>query len=137
VTVAAPADALTWADKVEIHELISRYNLAADAGDGEAYAATFTEDGSIQFLDEVVSGRQALAELGRSLPLREHDGRHLSANVVIEVDGDGAVARSTFVKVIAGAPARFGGTASFRDELRRTEGGWRFARRRAVADLPG
>jgi uncharacterized protein (TIGR02246 family) len=124
-----------WRATLEIQELISRYNHAADAGDGEALAATFTEDGVLEFLGRRVAGRKELIALGSILPARERGGRHLTTNTVVTVESDNATARSVFVKVIAGAPAAFGGSATFCDELRRTPDGWRFSRRRATADV--
>ena len=59
-------------------------------------------------------------------------------NPVIDVDGDSATARSTWAFVTRSdtdAPV-FLMLGTYYDELRRTEAGWRFARRVAYSDIP-
>ena len=53
---------LTAADKVEITELIARYMHALDSRDGEALAASFTQDGVLDTGSDRIVGRQALID---------------------------------------------------------------------------
>lgn len=41
-----PLAELSTADRLEIEQLYAKYNHAIDFGDGDAWAATFTADGS-------------------------------------------------------------------------------------------
>ena len=77
---------LSSADKLEIQELIARYNHAVDSGDTAAYAATFTEDGSFRGGHDLVQGRENLAEMAGWAG----GNRHWTANHIINGDGDAA-----------------------------------------------
>ena len=46
--------ALTNDDRVEIRDLISRYNKAIDTGDADGYANTFAPDGQWLFAQRIV-----------------------------------------------------------------------------------
>ena len=92
---------LTAADYVEIQQLVARYPYAVDmhGGDGSAYAALFTPDGSF---GTDVKGREQLAALAaktnadRSGPAYT---RHFVTNVVIKPSADGATGRSYLVAI--------------------------------------
>lgn len=62
--------ALDAADTLEILQLAARYNHAIDYGDPEAWAGTFTEDGTFNTAQGVQQGHEALAqfaaEIGRA-----------------------------------------------------------------------
>ena len=58
---------LSWHDKLEIRELVARYDHAIDSGDPEGWAATFTEDGSWNG-GVLVSGQAELLAFARGLP---------------------------------------------------------------------
>ena len=57
-------------DRAEIEELMACYLSALDWGDGDAYAACFTEDGEIYWARETTRGRAALKAM--CLGFREH-----------------------------------------------------------------
>jgi ketosteroid isomerase-like protein len=110
-------------DRDEILQLMYRYNHAADSGDTEAYADTFTDDGVFDFRGSEVTGRENL----KGLMAGVSGTRHVTANPVIEVDGDTATLRA-YVLVFRGTTlSRVG---DYDDELVRTPAGWRFSRRR-------
>lgn len=126
---------LTWADKLEIRELVARYDQAIDGGDAEAWAACFTEDGSWDGPIHV-EGRKALLAFARGLatnpdfaPLR--GSRHFVANFLVEGDGDEARLRCDNLMLMP----REGGVAGlavadYDDRLRRVDGRWLFSSRR-------
>ena len=62
--------ALTNDDKVEIQELISRYNKAIDTGDAESWAATFTDDGEFVGLVGTFHGAEELRPSPPPIPPR-------------------------------------------------------------------
>ena len=53
----------------EINHLTNRYNQAADSGNGEAFAETFTEDGILEMPgSDPIIGRDALTVSGNTFP---------------------------------------------------------------------
>ena len=53
---------LTTSDRVEITELVSRYNQAIDSGDHETWASTFTADGTFNSKSGQASGTDELSK---------------------------------------------------------------------------
>lgn len=130
---------LTPEDKIEINELIARYNVAIDTGDAEGWAATFTPDGVFDGIVGRFEGREEIADFVRrySTDPQYEDFRscqHWVNNVLIEGDGDEATLRADHQMV---QPTPEGGrillVASYDDALRRVDGRWLFARRRVRA----
>ena len=132
-------------DRAEIEDLMSRYLYAFDWQDADAYAATFTEDGVLEFAGGVERGHEELKKVMRdmavrekakaeaSFPPRRHRVRHYVTNLVLEIDGD--TARSTSYWWEFNNDARAGrpylGTyGHYEDELKRVDGRWLFARRK-------
>lgn len=113
------------ADIVAIKQLVARYCDALDRGDGEAWAATFVDDGRFETVGRTpVVGRSAIAALiaGRA-PYRS---RHFPTNLLIDVDGDSARMRA-YLKVVS--EGRITVTGEYADVLRRDGGQWRFVER--------
>jgi uncharacterized protein (TIGR02246 family) len=122
-------------DIVAIQQLLARYNTAADLGDGEGFAATFTEDGVSAAGATVTTGRAALAERGGGVPQRTPGIHHWVNNHVINVDGDDATATVYVMVLVTGADGpKIVASGRYSDQLRRTADGWRFSRREFVAD---
>jgi uncharacterized protein (TIGR02246 family) len=127
-------------DLEAIRALVAEYRRALDEKDFEAYAELFGDDGEFVAGSWVARGRDEilamLAEMQATgaLSLVAGDDRHLVANLEIELDGDAATARSTWVYLTRGPELAMVGR--YIDELRRTPAGWRFARRQAPRDIP-
>lgn len=81
-------------DELAIHRLIVRYGLAVDAGDADAAAATFTDDGVYDVDVGVMRGPAAVAAMVRGDRHQAMVGRcaHQIGPAVVEVDGDRAIA---------------------------------------------
>jgi uncharacterized protein (TIGR02246 family) len=134
-------DELQWlVDRARIRELTARYNRCFDDGDAEGFAATFTEDGVMEVTGGfTVTGRSGLEEMCRRTP---YGVVHLTADSTVEVEGDRAVQELTILvlqrpKPDAGPTERTSvlqRTGRYRDELVRTDEGWRFLRRTATLD---
>jgi 3-phenylpropionate/cinnamic acid dioxygenase small subunit len=112
-------------DHVAITDLLARYCLALDLDDADAWVALFTSDATYEVYGRTYRGHSGLREMIAAAP----GGLHLGGPPVIEmVDRDRA--RTTqnllFVDRTSGASR----SAVYDDELRRTEDGWRIARRR-------
>lgn len=115
---------MTHDDHAGIRELLAGYALALDAGDFDQCVALFTPDGEFLVYGKTFAGRDAIAGMFRDAAR----GLHLTGSARIEVEGERATARSQVLFVRAGdlqlRPALYD------DELTRTGGQWRFARRR-------
>jgi uncharacterized protein (TIGR02246 family) len=128
---------IAWlVDRTEIRELTARYGRFFDDGDTESFAATFTEDGSMEVNgSRVALGRKELADMCANTPWGV---MHVTVDPTIEVDGDKAVQEVTILVVQRAKsmkePSRVVGSGRYTDELVRTSDGWRFARRTVVLD---
>jgi uncharacterized protein (TIGR02246 family) len=138
---AALDTTVAWlVDRARIRELTARYNRCFDDGDAEGFAATFTEDGVMEVVGgPTTTGRAALTEMCRRTP---YGVVHVTADATVEVDGDRAVQDVTVLVVSRPAPdaapserlSRLQRSGRYHDELVRTPGGWRFARRTVRLD---
>jgi uncharacterized protein (TIGR02246 family) len=124
----------TTDDVTAIQQLLARLNTAVDSGDGEAFAATFTEDGEAVNGARVTKGRDALATLASSVATNVPGIRHWVNNHAIDVDGDRATGTVYLIAIVGGPEAKVLTTGRYREELVRTADGWRYARREFVAD---
>lgn len=130
-------------DADEIRNLLGTYCELMDAADWPAVGALFAdgeltaEDGSV-----VASGADAVRALYEK-GTRLYDGsprtKHVTANSVLTITGDGATARSSYVVFQAtdGFELQPIISGRYRDEFVRTESGWRFARRQFLVDHVG
>jgi hypothetical protein len=125
----------------QIRNLLGRYCECMDAADwtgvGELFAA-----GELTGPDATVlaAGADAVAAM-YSRGTQLHDGspktRHITANSIIEFEGDAAVARSVFVVYQAVESLQPIITGRYRDTFRCTDGQWHFARRQFFVDHVG
>jgi hypothetical protein len=130
---------LTIEDRLEITELVARYNHAVDSGDGDAFAGTFTDGGALDVGARVIEGRAALAAFAARLPENVRAPRHIASNLLIDGDGDaGCATLSAYVQMFAltGDPPCQVVAASglYDDRLVKVDGRWHFERRVFVAD---
>jgi uncharacterized protein (TIGR02246 family) len=127
-------------DLMAIHQLFNDYGRYLDAGDIDAYASLFAEDGEV-LLGPLgrAKGPAAIKELmTRALGDRQGSSYHIISSPQIVLDGDRATA-TVMWSVIARTPT--GGAAltmvgHHADVLRREREGWRFVRRKGYVDLP-
>ena len=135
-----------WAARAAIAELITRYATLNDAGDWDALAALYTEDGRMSrpsAPEEFITGRGAILAAFRSRPRRV--SRHIVSNILVTLEGDvraratsqmllftGSAADDGGLPLLSAAPPWIGGSD---DTLVNTEAGWRFAERRGRLDF--
>lgn len=144
VHAAAPTptqkyDAQYARDRAEIEDLQARYLFALDWQDADAYAATFTTDGVLDWTGGVIRGREAIrteaAKMRASFakkeavdaPLRPSRLRHLTSAAVIRIDGDRASSAVEWFEIDNDSKKRtteVTGYGHFEDELRRVDGKW-------------
>jgi uncharacterized protein (TIGR02246 family) len=146
--IAGPASAQsTYAeDRAQIEDLQARYLFGLDFRDPEAYAATFTEDGVLDYGAGKLRGRKAIADFvensrasaeeqraSDTSGLRPAAGRHNISNIVIEVNGDRATATAYWFHMGNDNPDRSAQLNSFghyEDELLKVNGEWLFSLRK-------
>ena len=121
-------------DREAIRELIASYGPAADAGDAQAVAGLWAEDGLYQITGfGEARGHAAIAALieGASHQALLKDGcAHVLGPVAITLEGARAVARGhSLVLRWTGERFELHRVAANRWELVRTAAGWRVARR--------
>ncbi len=119
-------------DRDEILQLLYRYCHAMDAGDGPAFAETFTETGvlDVPFFPDVC-GRAELADLAANAG----GTQHVAVDPVITVQGDRATIRS-YVFVFTNNVITVSGL--YTDDVERTPDGWRLAKKvfKNFGDIP-
>jgi 3-phenylpropionate/cinnamic acid dioxygenase small subunit len=123
-------------DRLEIEDLLIRYCAAIDAKEFDRLDEVFTADATIDYTrsggirDEYPAVRSWLAKALAPFQVVQH----LVTNVRVEIDGDRARSVSYFFNPM-GLPRQDGGVDTFfcggiyRDQLLRTERGWRITER--------
>jgi uncharacterized protein (TIGR02246 family) len=135
--------ALTAEDKLEIQELIARYNRAVDGGDADGWVETFTADGVFEsLLVGVHRGRDALRAFADDFVAGSYDawsgGQHWIGSVIIEGDRTKAEVFSYHIMYVpVENEVRGVLMAAHQDEAVLTDDGWRFSLRRLIPWPPG
>lgn len=127
-------------DLQDIHQLFVDYGEHLDAGDFDAYAELFAEDGEV-LLGPMgrAKGRDEIKDL-MSTVLADTVGStfHIISSPRVTLEGDRA--RSTVMWTVASLAAdglaRVTTVGHHVDELVRVDGRWYFQRRRGVVNLP-
>jgi len=145
----SPASAASYGeDRSEIEDLMNRYLFAMDWRDAEAYAATFTEDGVLDYGGGLEKGRPAIAGMINGLKAREAKARaedksglrrattrHFVTNLVLTINGDTAVARAYWMSVSNAkdrASAAVSAYGHYEDTLAKRNGKWLFTSRKIL-----
>ncbi|WP_052849749.1 nuclear transport factor 2 family protein [Streptomyces avicenniae] len=120
------------ADRLELTELTNRLGPWLDDKAFDEIASLYTADVVGEFPGGTVEGAAALAAQARRTHPADVVTHHLTANVVIALDGDEATVRAnqTATFNVPGAPLEPAFAVGERYDLRavRTPDGWRFAR---------
>lgn len=123
----------SYADREAIRALSARYNLAADSRDLDAYTDCFVPDGAFEMVG--LARLEGGAALSAMIGALDFPTLHVTADAVIDVDGDSATQQCAIM--IFGRAAdeneiRPVTTGRYHDRLQRTADGWRFVERRAT-----
>lgn len=113
-----------------VQRVIALYAQHYDDGDVASLVDLFADDALVVIGGREISGRRALLEHFSQPPPLGVRGKHMSSNVVVDVDGDRASAIADWAFLVP----RDKGVAMvaagrYRDEFARTGGTWRFTRR--------
>jgi len=134
-------------DTRQIENLIYLYAERIDAGDLEGVAELFRDAEIVSTVHNVSRrGFEEVLEM-YTLSCRLYDAtgtpltKHLTTNVIIELDpdGNGASARSyyTVIQATDTLPLQPIISGRYRDRFRRREGRWQFVAREMIVDLIG
>jgi len=133
-------------DRLEILELLAKYDWAVDTDDTEAFLDVFTADGQFVFGDTVFEGTGGLREFIEDIKARKiagtqrsYAGRlgrsifHNPINVVLEWDGDDIRLRAELISPGIANDGQFSLLfAWYDDRVTRVAGEWKFRRRHAT-----
>jgi hypothetical protein len=123
------------ADILAIHQLLALYGHVLDERQWTRVEELFTADAIYDMRDfdmGVVQGAQAIRELWQAS--KQHPLAHHATNIVIERDVDGTV--RAISKGLGVGNRGAVGSVVYRDIVRPTPSGWRFASRTAVLRRP-
>jgi 3-phenylpropionate/cinnamic acid dioxygenase small subunit len=136
----------SWESYHAITGLMYRYAESIDAADFDAIGRLF-EGAAItnEGYPGEISGADAVAELYRATNRVHDDGtlrtRHLTTNVIVDIDDDAgtAMARSAFVVLQATPelPLQAIAAGRYHDRFARRSGVWAFARRHILLEQTG
>ena len=103
---------LAGADVAEITNTVNRIMMAMDAGDGDAFAASFTEDGvcEIAINGARAEGRDALRKLGIGIHAKFAHCRHWEGNVTVRRSAAGELTNISYWKALDGGEVVSTGT---------------------------
>ncbi len=122
-------------DIAEIRQLNAHYNRMGDLGEGEAFAAHFTEDAEFEIVgNRIYRGREEIASAAASTQVTVH----VTTEPEIELDGDVATQRLRMLSVVRaldGSRNEFVASGWYLDTLKRSADGWLYHRRQAKLDL--
>ncbi|SFG01183.1 Ketosteroid isomerase homolog [Novosphingobium sp. CF614] len=126
------------ADHIAIRECIDRFSLAMSMGDADAILPLFMQDGSWgagePFNFEIAGAARIVGAIAGNKAVFEYVVQMIHS-VSIDVDGDAASARCLLEEVTRKADGQ-GGLhmyGFYKDDLVRTDEGWRFAKRHFTA----
>jgi hypothetical protein len=122
-------------EKNAIRELLATYCFKLDAGLHEEMAALFTEDGTWDTAFGTGTGRAGIIAQLRKIAALSSDPRsrriHMTTNIVIELAGDTATARSNWMVFENSAQGpRISSGGEYLDRLAKRDGRWLFQYRK-------
>jgi hypothetical protein len=126
-------------DLLAIRQVLDDYGLHLDRYDYDAYASLFAEDGEVDLGEHgQAKGRAAIKELVSRQSGPKGSAFRIISNPHIEVDGDTATTTAMFTVLVASPEGgvKVASLGHHTDDLRRVDGRWCFAIRRARILLP-
>jgi ketosteroid isomerase-like protein len=118
-------------DEEAIRNLIGLHSQLTDDGAYEQRVELYTEDGVFIMGDATSSGREELTAAFAATSAPERRGKHITANTVMEIDGDTAGVRTDFFFLLP-SPDGLKPLAAGRyvDTFVKVGGQWRYRERR-------
>lgn len=123
---------LDSADRLEIYELLALHGHLMDAGQFDRLAELFTED-FVYDLEALgygqLNGAEALVDASLALGEKNPVGHHVTNSLIVDSAADEAKVRSKGIGIRLDGTS---GSVVYDDIVRRTDQGWRIARRTVV-----
>jgi 3-phenylpropionate/cinnamic acid dioxygenase small subunit len=117
-------------DEDQVRRTIAAYSQHCDDGRFDQWSDLFAEDAHLVLGDQTTEGRDDIRRYMESVQPPEARGKHITANSLVEVDGDTAEAHTDYLFVRPGAGGlTMVATGRYHDELVRDGSEWRFRRR--------
>jgi hypothetical protein len=114
-------------DRLELHELPGRYGDAIDDRDWGRLDRIFTADATFDLTDLGVPLLEGLTEIRRFMDEdAQHPKTHTMTNIYVDADDNGV--RLNF-RIVALQRGGLAGTASYYDQVVKTDAGWRVKHR--------
>jgi uncharacterized protein (TIGR02246 family) len=110
-------------DEKEIRDLLATYALSLDVDEFDGCLTLFSDDGEFLVYGKAWAGKR-IREMFTQAPR----GMHLSGSTLVDLRGDTATARSQMLFIDSSTHELR--PALYDDQLVRSEGRWRFRRRR-------
>jgi len=140
---AGGARGIDIADRLDIYDLYARQSQAVDNGDGEGWAATYTEDGVFESptYELVARGGGELSAFARdsnSAALeRGEQFRHVVSSIVLVPESDGSVSARAYLMILATNVngTRIDRSVVMHDRLVKVGDAWLFSARKTVRDF--
>jgi uncharacterized protein (TIGR02246 family) len=127
-------------DLLEIHQLFVDYGLALDAGDFDAYAALFAENGEVLLgpMGRAKGRDEIKALMTKTLSGGVGSSFHIISSPQVQLDGDTATSQVMWTVVTRddSGQTKLTMIGRHRDDLVRENGDWKIARRRGYVDIP-
>lgn len=125
--MATTNQSITVADRLELHELPGRYGDAIDDRHWDGLDRIFTADAVFDLTDLGVPLLEGLAAIKRFM---DEDAKHPKTHTMtnIYVDECEAGVKLNF-RIVALQPKGLAGTASYYDDVVKTDAGWRVVHR--------
>lgn len=126
-----------------VRNLLGTYCELMDVADWVAVGALFADADLVGPDERVVASGSAAVTALYERGTRLYDGsprtRHVTSNMIVEVEGGDATARSAYVvfQSVPGFPLQPIITGRYRDRFVRAGSGWRFAQRQFLVDHAG
>ena len=133
ISLPSMAEGLSAEDYTEIQQLYAQYNWSIDSGDAEAYAATFTPDGTFNNF----TGHDALVGFIQRWRESMNGAYRKHWNTNLHLTGYGKTAQGKVYLMLLDTsvrPPAIVTSATYSDSLVKTDQGWRFTKRQTAAD---
>lgn len=129
----------------DIENLIGTYAFLVDDGDFDGLGALLNQCDFTLAKSPPIRGKEAIAKFGRESLQVYDDGtprtRHVTTNIIIEVDEEADMARSrsyfTVFQAVPGFALQPIACGRYTDRFARTDGKWHFAERSVQTGLVG
>lgn len=127
-------------DRDAIHQLFIDYGRFLDAGDLDAYASLFAQDGEVMLgpIGRATGRDNIRALMGKILSGRAGSAYHIISSPTVTLEGDEATSEVMWTVIQRDAEGKPKLTSIGRhvDRLVRIDGAWKIAQRRGLIDLP-